>query len=522
MVCNECGKKVRKGTDFCSFCGTEIQWTAENNAMSGNVSGEEAQVDGEKKSFKKLLLPIISVVLVIAIVLILVIFIPKASNTEQEYVIFEKEDEIVIYENNKEIMTIDYEGEYTLFIEDGKFGLIDQSGENNGSVLYAGYVDKDADVEEIAQGQTEYDFAKSTFAYIAQDDYSTLYVGDFDEIDDAEKIDEDVKNVIVSGDGKAVYYTNYDNDVYVYKNGDEDKLAKDAQISMVGKDGNQVILIEDIDDDEQSLVWYKGDDDFTLSKDIDDVVYLDEESLSMIMLADNDDEASTIYYADKYGKDPVEIIDEVEWLLIDTQLSEQGGDAEHLFYLQDEDWYTLKIGDVGEGEKLADAQDMNMVAYDKERGLYLWYEDTDEIQYFNLKKGEDGSFDLEDDLVIVQYKDGEMLYENEDNEVIYVGTKDEIELFSDMKWELIDANYVLAIDGEQDDNEAYVYHMHKGEATELVENIEDYKLVGNTVYALADYDLEDYEGTVYRMELGGKEAVEVDDKVRKIMVLKTK
>ena len=129
MICNECGKTIRKDAAFCNFCGVQVGAIIEDsntvelldeNSNMGELDESKIRLkekltgafdkmkdafeklkkehgqSGDKAGQSKLMMSIAMIIVILVLVIILAIFIPKSSGSDSQYVIFEKEDELVI------------------------------------------------------------------------------------------------------------------------------------------------------------------------------------------------------------------------------------------------------------------------------------------------------------------------------------------------------------------------------------------------------------------------------------------
>lgn len=313
--CPKCKQELPDDLEFCGYCGyrfSEIPITKDENfvkpesapAFEGSTELDLSDtsvlvlddiVTPKKKSKKKLIWSIISLVLVFSIVI--AIFALRARDNDN-YCIYVKNDELFfagvtgkpfqitdnLIKNSKEMTdedkksAIDEAAYFCHISRDDKtvFFVDNVSSDDSYTLYYRSLTNKNKDAEKIDSEISSYQISDNSkrLAYKTTDD--TLYLYD---LKDKDKIAEDVRSYGMSDDGKTIVYlqkTNDDEyftegDLYIKKEGkDEDKIASDVTFFDIDEKGSYVYFV----DTDDTLYQYKGKDKEKVAENVSAIRYV--------------------------------------------------------------------------------------------------------------------------------------------------------------------------------------------------------------------------------------------------------
>jgi hypothetical protein len=241
-----------------------------------------------------------------------------------------------------------------------------------------------------------------------------------------------------------------------------------------------------------------------------------------------DDEDKTLYYI-PYGKEEIELDDEVSEILIVPNLSGSGVVEkmdDTIYYGKDGDLYAADIKGKDTEKILKDYNEVGILYQDAD-AREIAYVDDDEVVWLNVDTYKETSVELPDadELTTgeVELVGSWYVYFTEEGEELYAydGRHDPIELTDDgdeiTGFEGFMDKYVL---WTNEDGELVISAMKEDSAEEIGDELYGYKITDEgEIYFLSDYDNEDQEGDLYYIPRVGKEAERVEKNIKLIFRL---
>ncbi len=307
-------------------------------------------------------------------------------------------------------------------------------------------------------------------------------------------------------DGKTAYY-NEGSDLYIIIDGDDDKIARDARLLELSKNNKKALILTD----DRELLIYDGKRDVDVCDDIRHYLF-DPKSCDTLVL-NADDELLYI----PYGKDEIEIDDEVEFILKWSVLSKQKRPVKRVLYAKDDDLYMSDMRGKNIERVMRNYEDkmMNLVGFD-ESGKIIWNDD-EEINILDLRSKKETSFDLDDADDIqtheIKYLDGLFVYMNDDDELCATTNGKKTILLSKEGEDI--TTYAIEKGGKRvlwiEDGDLYISPVREDQAKKLVRDIHTFdQTMGGSIYAIADYDVDDGGDLSLLKETGQNVRIERD------------
>lgn len=267
IICPNCGSQLEDGASFCNACGAQIE--------QQQTVTTPPQKSGSAKKF--ILLGVIAAA-VVALVIILISAFSGSKNPD-----------------------------YALYIRDGELFYSKLSGKPTEitSDLWDGATNSDLLSKPYSSYFTVTQDGKRLFYVDKYKDGVTLYTKDLTKSKaEAEKIDSDIYEYVVSEDGKTLTYLKSDGDSYIlYQHNlkEKTKVASKVDEFIVSMDGKKIIYIND----EGDMYSYNGKDSDKISSSVTDV-YMVDKKLSKICYQKED-----VLYVKNGKKDAEKIASDV-------------------------------------------------------------------------------------------------------------------------------------------------------------------------------------------------------------------
>lgn len=245
------------------------------------------------------------------------------ANTTDRYVLFEKDDNLYLYDSKKkdETQRIVKDVRTYNFTDDDKYVV----ALDNDNALYVYAFKKDAekldsDVSSIRSVSNE------KIVYVKD---KTLYIKSLNvKKDDREKITDDLGDIVrFSEDGKKVFYTNNDEDLYVYNisKKSSEKIGNSVDSLYANEKGTKLYYSSIEEDDGErstSIYFYNGKDSEKVATGVRTIEDVDVDKELLLYSKINDDSEYTLYFQ-KGSKDAAEVEDGMKSLssvyLFDTK-----------------------------------------------------------------------------------------------------------------------------------------------------------------------------------------------------------
>ena len=275
--------------------------------------------------------------------------------------------------------------------------------------------------------------------------YAALGGGEPDKVDDGEAGEGDVISLAtVTDDGEFIYEFGsmddetyeYDTTLYVYADGDRDKIASDATIKETFGSASDILYSED------RTLYYKapGEDKERLSKDFDGVVFppyygsdpnYEHDKHFLLVESDEDENDQVTLYEMRIGQEPVKITKADRWgYSINADFSwvsfQRDGEL-YLCYKDGNDW----------SDRIEVCENVLSFGFDMS-GKYLYYiesydEDDDygDLYRYTLSSRTDEAQMLQYDVQGFQLVDNILYTNTADDEIFRVESEDDKTLLFD-------------------------------------------------------------------------------------------
>jgi hypothetical protein len=587
MDCIKCGFELVNGQDICPRCGASQSETEDNSQgismelpvmEASDSSGDEKKQTAKKKKAttsrktKKAVVPeekieedlqeptedisdeepkkeggknwlyvvigIAAVVVLLVIGYFVVVYEPGGADEAKSVILAATEDEIFLVEGAKmtEIAEMPedlYAEEIITAIDANSFYVIadaeydDDAGEYTGDLLYIKSNGKETDIDSDVVVDTQ--VIVGNILWYEKADGEDRIVCCYDGRKVTEVIEEDTLSDWYGTDkaGKAFYTLmdedDYETEVFVIENGDEESIMDDAQIGTLSSDYKKALLV--VQDDDESVVYiYDGKDDFEVMEDAQNIL-LNVDTFDMILVADADD--MVLYYI-PYGRDAIEIDDEVNEILTlpnlySSYFTDDLGDM--IYYGKDGDLFAADFRGKDNDKILKDYEELGIISQPT-GSKEMVYVDDDEVVRLNITTLKETSVELPDaddltayDVVIL----GKWyVYRTEENKELFAydgSNREPVELSDDADEisyfiSFMD-KYVLWLNY---DNELIISQMKEKTDEEIGDDVyEFWPTDDGEIYFLSDY--EDGEGDLYYMSRVGRDAKKLEKNITDIFRL---
>ena len=245
------------------------------------------------------------------------------ANTTDRYVLFEKDSNLYLYDAKKkdETQRIVKNVKTYGFTEDDKYVV----ALDNEKSLYVYAFKKEA--EKLDSDVTSIKDVSTEKAVYVKD--KTLYIKSLNvKKDDREKITDDLGDIVrFSEDGKKLFYTNGDEDLYVYNvsKKSSEKIGKSVDSFYANEKGTKLYYSSREEDDGKrttNIYFYNGKDSNKIASDVRTIEDVDVDKELLVYSKINDDYEYTLYFQ-KGSKDAAEVEDGMKSLssvyLFDTK-----------------------------------------------------------------------------------------------------------------------------------------------------------------------------------------------------------
>jgi ElaB/YqjD/DUF883 family membrane-anchored ribosome-binding protein/sulfur transfer complex TusBCD TusB component (DsrH family) len=512
--------------------------TAENIKETAGEAAENVKKSGSKSWLYVIIAVGAAAVLIIAGYFV-VTYSPSGGDEQPSVMLAASDDTVYLLDNGKltELAEIPEGLEASRIlraVDDSSFYLVadaeydEDADDVTGDLVYIKANGKEVEIDsDVVMGSLQ--IAGKVLWYEKADDADRIiccYDGrNAEEIVDEEELDDWV------GTDKAgkVYYTLYDeeddsSEAYIAEKGDSDSIADDVWFFIPNEDFSKVLFFIE-DKDEINLMIYDGKDDFDVIDDYQNIL-MDIKTFDMAVVADDEDK--TLYYI-PYGKEEIELDDEVSEILIVPNLSGSGVVEkmdDTIYYGKDGDLYAADIKGKDTEKILKDYNEVGILYQDAD-AREIAYVDDDEVVWLNVDTYKETSVELPDadELTTgeVELVGSWYVYFTEEGEELYAydGRHDPIELTDDgdeiTGFEGFMDKYVL---WTNEDGELVISAMKEDSAEEIGDELYGYKITDEgEIYFLSDYDNEDQEGDLYYIPRVGKEAERVEKNIKLIFRL---
>ena len=517
-------KEAKKTAEKVKKAAKEV--ADETKQTAETVAGEVKK--GGSKAWLYIVIGVAAAAVILVVAYLAITFEPKGSDENPSVLVAASDDTIFLVDGDTltELAEVpeDVSARDIIIAADAKTFFVvadaeydEDSGEYLGDLLEVKSNGKSEDIDEDVVVDS-LEMAGSILWYEKADGEDKI-ICCYDGKEALEVIDEENISTWLGTDkaGKA-FYTIYDDEDYtreafIAENGDSDSLMDESEVILLSKDYKKAIIVTQ-DDEDMIVSIFDGKDDFEVMENVEDVV-VNIVTFDMIAIADAED--MVLYYI-PYGKDAIEIDDEVEEIfmmpnLYANYMVEDLGSM--IYYGKDDDLYAADFKGKDTERVLKNYDELNIISQPA-GAKEMMYVDDDEVVWMNIANFKEESVKLPDADKLtssdVRLVGDWFVYRTEDNESLYAfdGRREPVELYDD-------AEEITGFTGFMDkyviwknvDDELILSPLKEDAGEEIGDDVYTYWVTeGGSIYYLSDYD--DGGGDLYFISRVGKDAERIE------------